>query len=122
MATVKYSLIRPFFQAKSLPGVVGVCLWRLCPVKVGIWGIRSGIFTLFGTAAAGEFDYYKFEIRPDFAEIFNFYDRFEAPVVRDALGQLNTAQFGPGLYWLRLVVVDRTGNFATPCIIPLIFE
>jgi hypothetical protein len=82
----------------------------------------SGVFTLFGTAALDNFSYYKIEIRPDFASIYNFYDRFDKPVTAGALGQVNTAQFGPGLYWVRLTVVDNTGNFPTPCAIPLVFK
>ncbi len=82
----------------------------------------SGVFTLFGTAALTNFSYYKIEVRPDFASVYNFYDRFEKPVTAGALGQVNTAQFGPGLYWVRLTVVDDTGNFPPPCAIPLRFR
>ncbi len=82
----------------------------------------SGVFTLFGTASLANFSYYKIEIRPDFASVYNFYDRFQRPVVAGALGQVNTVQFGPGLYWVRLTVVDNTGNFPPPCAIPLVFK
>jgi len=82
----------------------------------------SGIVQLNGTANIDGFQYYKFEIRPDFAEVFNFYDQFDVPVTNGVLGEINTAQFDPGLYWIRLVVVDQTGNFPEPCVIPMIFE
>jgi hypothetical protein len=38
------------------------------------------------------------------------------------LGNVNADLFDDGLYWVRLVVVDKTGNFIEPCAIPVIFE
>jgi hypothetical protein len=81
----------------------------------------DGVFTVFGTAQVENLDYYKLEIRPDFAAAYNFYDRYPNPVSDDALGQVNTSLFDDGVYWLRLTVVDNTGNFPPPCDIPLIF-
>lgn len=82
----------------------------------------NDVFTVFGTAFVENLAYYKLEIRPDFAPTYNFYDRFNAPVVEGALGQVNPGLFDDGLYWLRLTVVDTTGNFPPPCDIPLFFQ
>lgn len=82
----------------------------------------TGVVTLFGTASLPEMDYYKIEVRPDTAGVYNFYDRYEEPVAGGALSQLNTDLFEDGLHWVRLTVVDITGNYPQPCAIPLIFR
>lgn len=81
-----------------------------------------GLFTVTGTASVDNFQYYKIEIRPDFLPGYNFYDDYQTPVVNGVLGQVNTAQFEPGLHWVRITVVDNTGNFPPPCAVPVIFE
>lgn len=84
--------------------------------------VVTGIFTLFGTATVGNFQYYRIEVRPDYTNIYNFYDRVETPVVNNALAQINSDLFDDGLHWVRLTVVDNTGNFPEPCAIPLLFR
>lgn len=82
----------------------------------------SGVITLMGTATVANFEYYKIEVRPDTVSVYNFYDRYETPVVNGVIGQLNTELFANGLHWVRLTVVDNTGNYPVPCDIPLIFS
>jgi hypothetical protein len=83
----------------------------------------SGVFTLYGTAALDNFWYYKIEVRADFATIYNFYARSDKPVNNGVLGQIDADLFTPGLYWIRLSVVDRGGAINTsPCVIPMIFD
>jgi LysM repeat protein len=82
----------------------------------------TGVFTVFGTATVENFQYYRIEVRPDTTATYNFYDRIEVPVVNNALAQINSDLFDDGLYWVRLTVVDNTGNFPEPCAIPLIFH
>jgi hypothetical protein len=82
----------------------------------------SSTFNVRGTAQHDDFDFYQLELRPDFAESYNFYSRSEVPVRRGVLGEINTELFDPGLYWLRLSVVDSRGEFTEPCAIPLIFR
>jgi hypothetical protein len=82
----------------------------------------SGLFTVSGTAALDDFQFYRLEVRPDFPNIYNFYARSEQQVVNGTLGQINAELFDDGLYWVRLTVVDTTGNFIQPCAIPVIFE
>ncbi len=82
----------------------------------------SGVITIDGTAFWGEFQYYKFEIRADNATSYNFVARFEQPVANGLIGVLDTSLFTPGLYWLRLVVVDKSGNVpqGATCAIPIL--
>lgn len=82
----------------------------------------NGVFPVFGTAALEDFQYYKLEVRPDFTNVYNFYGRADIPVLNGPLGIINTDLFGDGVYWVRVVVVDKTGNFVEPCAIPVIFE
>ncbi|MBZ0278622.1 MAG: LysM peptidoglycan-binding domain-containing protein [Anaerolineae bacterium] len=82
----------------------------------------SGVVTLTGSAAAENFLYYKIEVRPDFAEIFNFYSRSETPVTQGTLAFLDTKLFGSGLYWIRLTVLTNTSTSIPPCTIPVYFR
>ena len=84
----------------------------------------SGTFTVFGTATNPEFQYYKIEIRPDFASIYNFYSDSQTQVTNGALGLINAGLFGEGLHWIRLTVVDIRGGIqeGSICEIPVIFE
>ncbi|MEM9952024.1 MAG: LysM peptidoglycan-binding domain-containing protein [Chloroflexota bacterium] len=84
----------------------------------------SGTFTVFGTATRPDFQYYKIEVRPDFADIYNFYSDSQEQVVNGILGQINADLFGAGLHWVRLSVVDIRAGIASDaiCEIPVIFE
>ncbi len=84
----------------------------------------SGSFDVYGSAYLDEmtFQYYKLEVRPDFADVYNFYSRSEQAVENGRLGHINADLFDDGVHWVRLVVVDKTGNFIEPCVIPVIFD
>jgi hypothetical protein len=84
----------------------------------------NGVFTVYGTATRDEFWYYKIEIRPDRAEIYNFYSRSEGRVQNGVLGQVNADIFGDGLHWLRLTVVDIRGAIppGAVCEVPVYFN
>jgi hypothetical protein len=47
---------------------------------------------------------------------------YQTPVVSGELGTINTAAFAPGDYWLRLTVVDITGNYPPQCTVHVRFE
>ncbi len=81
-------------------------------------------FEVFGTATGAEFAYYKLEIRADAATGYNFLSQSSTAVADGVLGQVDTNLFPPGLYWLRLAVVDTSANIApgATCVIPMIFE
>lgn len=84
----------------------------------------QGVITLNGTATLDQFWYYKIEVRPDLASVYNFYGRYETPVQNGPLATLDTRIFGRGLHWVRLVVVNLDAS--TPpeaiCVIPLYFN
>ncbi|MCA9915964.1 MAG: LysM peptidoglycan-binding domain-containing protein, partial [Anaerolineae bacterium] len=84
----------------------------------------SGSFTVMGTATREDFGYYKIEIRPDWAEIYNFYLDSYTPVQNGSLGVINSEIFGSGLHWIRLTVVDARAGIpaGATCEIPVIFE
>jgi hypothetical protein len=81
----------------------------------------SGVFSVVGTANQSDFWYYKLEVRPDFATVFNFYSRSETPVVDGQLGQIDQSIFGVGIHWIKLTVLGQSSG-STPCAIPVIFQ
>jgi len=84
----------------------------------------GGVVIVFGTATLPNFEYYKLEVRSDSQVDYNFIARFESSVMNAELGEVNTSLFTPGLYWVRLVVVDNTGNVpsSATCTVPLFFN
>lgn len=84
----------------------------------------SGVFTVTGSATLPDFNYYKLEVRLDDATVYNFIAQFNTPVTDGVLGQIDSNLFNPGVHWVRLTVVDNTGNVppAATCVIPVIFE
>jgi hypothetical protein len=81
----------------------------------------SGIFPLMGTASLPDFSYYKIEVRPDFASVYNFYTRSETPITNGQLAQIDQRAFGTGLHWIKLTVIGGSAG-ATPCAIPVYFQ
>ena len=83
--------------------------------------VVSGVFSVIGTANLLDFWYYKLEVRPDFASVYNFYSRSETPVINGQLGQIDQSIFGAGIHWIKLTVIGKTSG-VTPCVIPVIFQ
>lgn len=81
----------------------------------------SGVFSVVGTANLPDFWYYKLEVRPGFASVYNFYSRSETAVVNGQLGQIDQSIFGSGLHWIKLTVIGKSSG-ATPCAIPVMFQ
>jgi hypothetical protein len=75
----------------------------------------GGTVSFLGTASIPDFSYYKFEYRPDEAATWAFVMRALKSQVNDVLMEWDTSALSPGVYWLRLVVVDSTGNYVEPC-------
>jgi LysM repeat protein len=84
--------------------------------------VVSGLFGIGGTASIPDFQFYRLEVRPDTAQRYSWYSSSTTPVVNGFLGEIDTALFGSGLHWIRLVVVDTAGNSLVPCAIPVIFR
>jgi hypothetical protein len=76
----------------------------------------SGMVPVFGTAVHEDFKFYKLEYgigaKPG---NWSYFDGGERPVRDGQLGTLNAGALPPGTYSIRVVVVDATGNFPTPC-------
>lgn len=76
----------------------------------------AGVITIQGTANHAQFQFYKIEY--GVGEAPNAWhsigDIVRAPVVDGALLTFNTASLPNGVYWLKLTVVDITGNFPPP--------
>jgi hypothetical protein len=77
----------------------------------------SGALQVTGTAAIGNFWYYKIEIgigrNPSQWTVIG--DLHYEPLSNGVLETFNAAAFPAGEYTIRLVVVDKTGNFPEPC-------
>jgi len=83
--------------------------------------IAEGEVSVIGTASIDGFQFYKLEfLGPANPEDWNWFAGSEHPVVGSVLGVLNTTGFASGSYSIRLVVVDNTGNYPTPCSVQII--
>ena len=79
--------------------------------------VVAGRVAIQGTANHGRFQFYKVEFgqgeEPTAWHVIN--DIHRAPVVNGTLETLDTTVLPNGVYWLKLTVVDQTGNFPPPC-------
>jgi LysM repeat protein len=83
-----------------------------------VFSTLSGTAQFFGTATHAAFAFYKLEIRQEGASTpadFVTFAGGEEPVTNGLLGVLYTDAFPDGEYWIRLVVVDTTGNYPERC-------
>lgn len=95
----------------------------LCPdarssiISPGNGAVLNGSVALVGTAQHDRFDYYKVEYAAghDASQGFSYLVGGESQVVGGLLGTLNSASLANGVYTLRLVVVDTSGNYPLPC-------
>ncbi len=79
----------------------------------------SGVIQIVGSAVIPDFWYYKFEFRPSGADAWTFIQRFDVPISGGILTAWDTRTVASGNYELRLVVVDKTGNYPEPCVLQL---
>ena len=85
--------------------------------------ILRGSFAVFGTATHPDFQFYRLQVSGggtsdgDFVTL-NVYNQ---PVSGGQLGAINTLAFTPGDYWIRLTVVDNTGNWLPQCTVRVRF-
>ncbi len=75
----------------------------------------SGVIQIVGSATLSDFGYYKFEFRGNDFSDWTFIQRFEEPISGGILGAWDTNSVTSGEYEFRLVVVDQTGNYPSPC-------
>lgn len=89
----------------------------------GVGAMLSGVITITGTARLENFSFYKLEIRQEGTgdPYVTFYTG-DTEVVDGTLAEFNTTAYPNGEYWLRLVVVNDTGNYPERCAILVIFD
>jgi hypothetical protein len=90
---------------------------RATLVRPGENEVVSGDLNVIGTATHENFQYYKIEAASgaNAAGGWQHVASGEAPVSGGFLGTVNTRNLTNGLWSLRLVVVDQTGNYIEPC-------
>jgi LysM repeat protein len=82
--------------------------------------ILTGTVEFVGSAKVPDFAYYKLEIRQEGVTTAGDYMTFftgEQQVINGLLAEFNTLAFPNGEYWIRLVVVNDTGNYPERCAI-----
>lgn len=93
-----------------------------CPQPtVRITGIVTGRppwWLVSGSAAIANLEYWKAELSAD-GQAWALLYRSAAPVADGQLIEFNTRTVPPGGYQLRLVAVDKTGNYGPPCTVAL---
>lgn len=87
-----------------------------CIVSPGSNAVVRGVVAIRGTAQHPAFQFYKVEygVGEDPAGWNSIGDIVRHPVEGGTLMTLDTAALPNGVYWLRLTVVDQTGNFPPP--------
>ncbi|MCZ7544545.1 MAG: LysM peptidoglycan-binding domain-containing protein [Anaerolineae bacterium] len=75
----------------------------------------SGRFWVDGAAAIRNFDHYEIEVQRDGSETWLSQGTYYTPVSSGHLARIDPAQFGSGVFWLRLTVVDEAGDSPPPC-------
>lgn len=82
-----------------------------------------GAFRLFGTADGDGFQRFVVEVRPEGGAAYMIYRESDMPVTGGLLAEVNPADYGSGLHWVRLRVLTMP-PFAqrVPCAIPLFFD
>jgi len=97
---------------------------EVCISSPGTNAIVSGRVAIRGTASHERFQFYKVEYgqgeKPAAWHVIS--DVHRAPVINGVLDTLDTATLPNGVYWLRLTVVDQTGNFPPPSEVRVVIE
>jgi len=102
----------------------------ICPIpgvqitSPGMNAILNGPVQILGTANISNFQYYKVEVgtgeNPTSWSIFS--DIHKSPIAGGLLDIWDPSAYPPGVYILRLTVVDNTGNYPLPCDVRVIVE
>ena len=77
----------------------------------------SGVVHFRGSADIPNFEYYKFEFRPSGALQWQYLTKSKKPVSDGDLIEWWTNTIEPGVYDVRMIVVDKTGNYPEPCVV-----
>lgn len=79
--------------------------------------ILNGVIRFLGTASIADFSFYKLEIREEDSTQDDYitFLTAERPVINGLLGEMDAVAWPPGKYWIRLTVVNSTGNYPERC-------
>ena len=75
----------------------------------------SDIVEIRGSATHPILLYWKVEYRTDGNTNYAMLNNGDAPVTNDVLARLSTKTLPNGVYWLRLIVAQKDGNYPVPC-------
>ncbi len=78
-------------------------------------GTVAGMIEIKGTAADPNMEYWKVEYRPEANSAYDQLNKSDKGITDDVLARLSTKTVANGIYYIRLVVVKKDGNFGTPC-------
>ena len=84
-----------------------------CITSPSVNATLAGVVPIVGTADMPNFQYYKFEYRPEGAD-WRFLVTFDRPMTSGTLMEWWTMTVSPGTYWLRMTVVDKASNYLPP--------
>jgi hypothetical protein len=82
--------------------------------------VVRGDTPIIGTASIENFQFFKLEWSVAGNEQWNWFAGSETPAVGTVLGVFRAGDLPPGHYVIRLVVVDHTGNYPTPCLVTVV--
>jgi hypothetical protein len=89
---------------------------RAVIVAPGMNAQVSGMVPVNGSATHENFQFYKLEYGAGANPgVWSYFDGGDQPVQGGRLGTLNAGALAPGMYSIRVVVVDASGNFPPPC-------
>ena len=75
----------------------------------------SGLIEIRGTATRSNMQYWKVEYRPETSTNYIALNNSEQAVTDGVLARWSTKTVPNGVYFVRLVLVQKDGNFGTPC-------
>lgn len=78
-------------------------------------GTVSGFIEIKGTATDPNMEYWKVEYRPEANSAYDQLNKSDKGITDDVLARLSTKTIANGIYFIRLVIVKKDGNFPTPC-------
>ncbi len=97
---------------------------NVCITSPGANERISGVVSIRGTARHAQFQFYKIEQGggEDPQSWHSIGDTVPSPVTDGVLMQFDTRALPNGVYWLKLTVVDVTGNFPPPYRVRVVIE
>ncbi len=83
--------------------------------SLAVNGTVAGLIEIRGTAARLDMQYWKVEYRTDTGTTYTALNSSDKAVTDGILARWSTKTVPNGIYFVRLVIVQKDGNFGTPC-------